>query len=67
MRDCVLDGDNLNADAMRSDSFQRVVLEAPPPQKVNALRRIPRKEFEGHIEMIRNDAIELRSTTDGRF
>ena len=52
---------------MRSDSFQRVVLEAPPPQEVNALRRIPRKEFEGHIEMIRNDAIELRSTTDGRF
>lgn len=67
MRDCVLDGDNLNAEAMRSDSFQRVVLEAPPPQEVNALRRIPRKEFEGHIEMIRNDAIELRSATDGCF
>lgn len=57
----------MNADAMRSDSFQRVVLEAPPPQEVNALRRIPRKEFEGHIEMIRNDAIELRSATDSRY
>ena len=67
MRDCVLDGENLNAEAMRSDSFQRIVLEAPLPREVNALRRIPRRVFEGHIEMIRNDAIELRSTTDGRF
>ena len=64
---CVLDGENLNADAMSSESFQRIVLEAPPPREVNALRRIPRRVFEGHIEMIRNDAIELRSTTDGRF
>ena len=52
---------------MRSDSFQRIVLEAPPPPEVNALRRIPRRVFEGHIEKIYKAVVELRNATDGRF
>ena len=67
MRVCVLDGENLNADAMSSESFQRIVLEAPPPREVNALRRIPRRVFEGHIEKIFKAVVELRNATDGRF
>ena len=67
MRECVLDGDNLKPDAMRSTSFTRTVLQAPPPPEVNALRRISRREFEHHIETILKSVVELHSTTDGRF